>query len=303
MAAPKGHTTSLSLNFDPSNGGTDGGPLQLKEWWVPTNDTEGAIGLKQIPDVPAIYAASTGVVSVYVSGLSEVIRPSLRVVQYSEFIESLSESCEILFAVDKNGNKAPVTLTYDAPNKRFIPSQPFFGLVRIGQYTTTYRVLKYVPSSEWNPSQGLPTLYYGSVAAIYNNNMVLWQIDTPPPLSNGNAEFEVYRITSQVLVNELGAWEMPLGWPSTPSYPGGVTPVPVKDIGLVTERIHEIGMGDTTGRTWKRTKTVILNQPFASSPTYKPVRSVRSASLPAGLSQDAILKYQAFVAAASASIL
>lgn len=301
MATP--HYTSLTVSFDPANGATsEGGNLQWKGWSVPTTAAEQAIGLKLIPDVDAVLASSNGTVVFHERGLFEVVKPQLKTIQFTEFIESLSDTCDVLFAVNKQGNPAPVTLTYDEVNKRFIPSEPFFGLVRIGQYTTGYSVVKYVPEKIFDLLTGVYVYHWGSVAAIYNNTMALWTIETPEGLSKGNEEFEVYRITSQVLVNSLGAWEYPLGWPDTPSYPGGATPVPKAKIGLVTERIHEIGMGDMTGRTWKRTKVVILNQPFANSPTYVPVRSVRSSSLPAGLSQDNVLIYQQFVADAQASI-
>lgn len=257
-------TTSVTLTFDPKNGFVEGGNLTLKQHGlIPSNNplAEQDFGIKQEPDVDAIYCASDGTLELHSTGHTLEKPNELRVIQYTPYIESLSSSCTILFAVNKLGNQiGPVLGPYDEVNKRFKPSEPFFGLVRIGKYTTTYRLLRHVRAVIKQGVWSVPI--NGHVAAIRNNTMAILQIEVSGPPEE--KEFEIYRVTSEVLTNKDGVWEKPLGWPDTPSYPNGMTPIPKPKIGLITERVHKIGMANSNGFTWERDLFVKEEQPYTN---------------------------------------
>lgn len=182
----------------------------------------------------------------------------------------------VLFAIDSNGVPLDVVeVSRSATEAKF--SQPFYGLVKVAEHTIDVRILKYTPSQ--TTIQNLVStafgvsVTYGTVAAFKDGRLATCEVE-PPTVSNGADELEVYRIESQSLINPEGEWEMPDGWPDNPTYPTGATP-PRPRIGVVTTRVHEVGMVTSEGYFYSREFDVAIAKPYFGNVTaYTPTKSV-----------------------------
>lgn len=169
---------------------------------------------------------------------------------------------------------------------RVIMSEKFWGLLSIDAYTEEYEVYAYTPQITRVGQARQVT--YGTIAAFRAG--VLAVVDVfPPIIANGQDELEVYRVESQVLLNGDGEWEMPNGWPNAPTYPNGATP-PKPRIGVVSTRVHEIGMVTKTGYFYTRTFSITNQKPYFGNAAYKPATSVVQGSGFSKLSPDMQVK-------------
>lgn len=187
---------------------------------------------------------------------------------------------EILFSLDSDGN--PISGVYEQLRVRNVVkfNRPFYGLIKINEYTVPVHIYKYTPGSRITTSLvstafGV-TVTYGTVAVYRHGKLAMVDI-VPPTVNTGNDELEVYRVESKVLINSEGEWEMPSGWPDNPSYPTGAIP-PKARVGVVSTRVHEIGMVTAEGYFYSRAYDVTPQKPYFGDRTYVPEKSVVAGS-------------------------
>ena len=158
----------------------------------------------------------------------------------------LEAKYEVMFALDANGIPMGTPMEVQRSGDTVTFDSKFFGLVRVKAYNKSFKVLKYTPVTT------MTSATYGVVAAYRNGRMSLCHVQ-PPTLGTGNDELEVYRIESEMLINGDGEWEKPNGWPDNPTYPNGATP-PRPRIGVISTRVHEVGMVTATGYFYSQKK-------------------------------------------------
>ena len=175
----------------------------------------------------------------------------------------------LMFAYNEDGVRGTPDYTID-PDGVVRFAEKIWGMARIGAYEQSVTYLSYTPFSRGDATVGLST-EYGTIAA-YKHGVLATLEMSPISVNNGEEELEIFRVESKVLVNAEGAWEYPEGWPNSPSYPGyaGVkTPKP--RIGVVTTRVHEIGLvSPKNGYIYVRKFFHAWNQPFFGTISYKP---------------------------------
>lgn len=182
-----------------------------------------------------------------------------------------NRSCtfHIEFAFDEDGARGTPDYSID-PDGTVHFSKKVWGLAKVGAYDQRVTYLAYKPFSRGDSTVGLSS-EYGVIAAYKRGTLATLEM-SPITINNGEEELEIYRIESKILVNPEGAWEYPEGWPDSPNYPGysGIkTPKP--RIGVVTTRVHEVGLvSPRNGYIYVRKFSHSWQQPFFGNISYKP---------------------------------
>lgn len=271
-------------------GSRGGGGLSLEISPYPV--TAGNVAIKIEPDVGAALFATKGSCVKIAGGFTRYVGESLQVVSGSDSIGSASPDVQILMSFDANGGNIGVQYSYDAQTQTVKFTSPFWGVVRVGGYSVSYGILEYTPEAQLYA--GNYESEYGTVAAYYQGAVATLEIPPPGEADQGAAEFELWRITSKILVVSDGAYEYPTNNdPENPAYsPSGDGSTPDTDSGyLVTERVHQIAMGDFTGRVWVRDRSILLNKPYASS-TFNPVKETKVGTIPDGIDSISIQRFK-----------
>lgn len=172
----------------------------------------------------------------------------------------------VLFALDHLGNPIPVPPQLGRVKDTVTFAGRFWGLVKVDAHNQPVKVLKYTPH------KNLTIWTYGVVAAYKNGQMALCHVQ-PPAIGTGNDELEIYRVESEVLINGEGEWEKPLGWPDNPSYPNGAAP-PRPKVGVISTRVHEVGMVTSTGFFYSRAFDIPIQKPYFGDRNYQPTTNV-----------------------------
>jgi hypothetical protein len=289
-------TTQVTLRFDdglaePSLSGETTEPIVLENWVYDL--PEGSYAIKMYPSVDAKLYASEGTVQYHTEDEEDVPADFITVNGETEFSRPKDVGYEVVFSILHPDSAIPLRLVEEPGGLKVSANQRFWGLVRVEGYKRKYRILDYRPTPEkkdlsytaFDPLGNLRINLYGTVAAFYKDQVgtlfVIPQNGTEDV--KGDDEIEIYRITSKAVVNDQGEWEYPPGWPTDTSYPTGATPEPEPEIGIVTERVHEIGYVNRGGNVWTRTQNISKATPFASTPGYVPVKTITDVSLPEDL--------------------
>lgn len=178
---------------------------------------------------------------------------------------------------DSNGD--PVSgVSFSVQDFQLKASKQFTGAVYL-EYATSYKVYKYKPKKV-APTGGSVSYEYGTVLSFYQGSMVQYTVN-PPGLPEDYDAKELYRVYSEVQVNQEGAWEKPASWPSV-TWTDPDAPQSEDDSYYEYERVHEVGyllpnatLGDVTEETYFH-KTE-QGAPQASS--YHPVYYYRVADI------------------------
>ncbi|SEH05526.1 Uncharacterised protein [Candidatus Venteria ishoeyi] len=134
--------------------------------------------------------------------------------------------------IDTEGRSVNPQIYYDADTEQFRASVEFYGYAQV-TYSSRYIILTYTPQRKnWLHLYGFILSYHDGNAATY---------DVPAKTVQTNPSQELYRVISQYLVSEDGAFEKPVGWPQTQSYPDNNVEPPDEEGTLVHERVHEKG--------------------------------------------------------------
>lgn len=259
-------STSVSFSFADSL--SDSGSLSLDNWGGFVG--LGSVGLSLVDTHSLgslkLYASVGTVVNAGYTG-SKIVQPKFVQVNGEDSISiHPNAKYEILFALNENGHSTgtPVSIYRNAFSVKF--SHKFWGLVRVLKHTEEFQVLKYTPEV----IDGVYT--YGVVAAYRSGDMAICHVQ-PPISGTGNDELEVYRIESEMLINGEGEWEKPDGWPDNPSYKNGAEP-PRPRIGVISTRVHEVGMVTPTGYFYSRAFDVANQKPYFGDESYEPEKNL-----------------------------
>jgi hypothetical protein len=149
-------------------------------------------------------------------------------------------------AGDKNAEGKRLSLTFDPVNNQVKASEPFFGLVKC-EYQTTYRVWNYAPKitesgiQRFNAGNYSVSTEFGMLAAMYKGNITTFNTSSRDSDGNGGqGTFEVYRVTSEALNNQRGAWEV---HPDFPQKTWSDLGAPTENSAYMKyERVHEVGI-------------------------------------------------------------
>lgn len=246
--------------------------------------SDDAIHLLLFPSDPDI-TVHVSVGSVTSSGNKEVTEPA-GIVQFSGTATAnlphkpsgSAPEFTTLFAFDTEGNAATVSVFYDGDANVLKASQDFYGAVRYTSYTASARKLAYRPLSR---PLGLGiSLEFGVIAAFKppRGPIVIYEV-SPFQLANGNAVIELYKKYSLVVSTQFGTFEYPPGYPNSGAYPGsaytgtGFSAPGVLDLSggsMVSERPHETGFLDESGRGWPFEENVEIREPYIGVQGYVP---------------------------------
>lgn len=264
-------STSLTVGFDDDN---SGGELLLENGggWVGRNSVPMILRDTLIgPPTDRHFYCTAGEITVLGTVIPKQYAGNVVQQQGSETMNVPDGAkYEIKFALNEVGGVIHPT-EVSRHNGQVVFNKKWWGVAIISPYTKDFILLSYTPSIHKFANGGEERIY-GVVACIKNGRMVTAEV-IPPTWGNGHDEFEVYRVESQILINREGEWELPNGWPNNPSYPNGATP-PKPRVGVVSTRVHEVGMVTKTGLFWSRTFGVMPARPFSGDPNYQPVTSV-----------------------------
>ena len=160
------------------------------------------------------------------------------------------QELDLNFAFDVDGelltNLNTVTFRIDPETGSVIASKVFTGVVRF-VYITVYREWWYEPYTEYTSTNWgmFPTeILYGVLAAFHNGTFITYAMSPhDSPWEGAQDRLEIYRIVSEVLATENGAWETPDGWPNKTWNAGSDYPDPPTSDSYVNkwQRVHEIG--------------------------------------------------------------
>lgn len=288
---------TTSVNFPFSNKGVGGGSLSLE------NDPAAFVGFDGVALILTDNISHGSLQLLATVGSVQIINTSTKHIKASYTTISGQQtyslpypgvSVEIVLAF--NAEEAPIPypgvgITYSADQKTAIFSVPFYGIIKVGEYDQPVSVLKYFPLIE---SLGAGTkVTYGRVAAYKAGQLAVVE-PQPFNVKNGEDEFEIYRVESKGLINDKGAWEYPNGWPNNPSYPNGAE-APKPRVGVVTTRVHEIGLIAASGYFYSRAYDVPVNRPYFGDSAYQPVKEVVKGNGLSKLPMDLQLKAQQII--------
>lgn len=216
----------------------------------------------------------------FYSDSSEQVDSSIELVQNVDKVDApYGESISFLWAVSPEGEIVTPTLVLKDGAYKVTPKCS--GILKRSNYVRPFKILRYAPQIK---TAGLSfSIHYGVVAAVKSGKVSMVQVEAIAGLDD--TTLEAYRIVSEVLVNEEGEWEKPDGWPSTPTYPGGVTPVPDPAIGVIVERVHETCHLTSKVTSYVRKYSINYSKPYSGSSTYKPKKTMREGNL-SGMTTD-----------------
>ena len=150
---------------------------------------------------------------------------------------------DLQFAFNAEGEKVKnLTFTLNETTHQIEASQPFYGAIHVTYYTR-YAIFIYQPEVEV-PHGGGYFAQYGNIISFFKNNMADIVVQ-PPDWADNPVRLELYRVTSNILLNKYGNWETPKNWSDfsngSKAWPE-ISDSPIKGgNGAETTRIHEIG--------------------------------------------------------------
>ena len=280
--------TSIVVPYtDPDETGVDGIQLQmeLNPGFTPPDITR----VRLYPSVPAAKV---------VTNLGEVAKEGSQGLQIDkeilQFQGSDTASAELPIIVlnsaesfgggsifDRDGNQ--VSVTFSKENGDLKASEVIYGAVEIS-YQTSFIMLRYSP--EVVPNENLRL--FGSILAFFNGSVATFEV--PLPELNEGDFTELYRITSESVVNSEGVFEKPEGWtgePGSPTFPEGEPDG--ADPNITVKRVHEIGYITPLSSTFKRELFVPTERPKIGT-GFKPVKELKiNTTVPADVRNEPLV--------------
>lgn len=261
MAEPL--ASNLAFSFAP-----EGGSLNLENWngFVGMGSVALALTDTMPPGRVSLFA-SVGEVSDFNMDGSRPVPASFVMVNGEAYATvPPGADFEIVFSLDSAGQEIPKPTVRSRHKDKVFFNKRFWGMLRVANHTVSFKVLKYTPQKVG----GLWT--YGQVAAFKMGVMATVEV-AAAVAGTGNDEIEIYRIESESLINSEGEWEKPLGWPDNPSYANNAKP-PRAKVGVISTRVHEIGMVTSTGYFYTRTYHITNQKPYFGDETYVPKKNL-----------------------------
>jgi hypothetical protein len=248
------------------------------------------IPIRLYPNVPAKLAASKG------NAVFGEVREELvsEIVEFSGNVGNLKRprgynfiiDSELDIAFDEHGNVVYPNVTYSLSKDALVSDIFFYGAVK-ATYLAPYRLIYYSADNRYalqpDGSLLLSEWGYGTVYAFHEKKHA--KIEVTLNIDRESQWMEIYRVTSDIVLDSEGAWEKPPGWDNSPkdgSFPiGGHVIDP--DNSFTDERLHEIGDVSKIGQVtnfWRRFQIRILKPYSASGVGYHPKYYLQWASIP-----------------------
>ena len=256
-------STTLSVPFTDDTSGLQGANIEMD--LDPGFTAFGQFRVRHFPAVNAKIVADIGtVVKQGTSQLSiprEAVRISGKTASANFPITQLLSVSTPGTVFDRDGNSISPGFVHDGFGIATADGTDAFGMLII-EYTANFLQLLYTGQIIGT------TVKLGSILSFFEGSVAVFDIPLPEFDTEGE-HFEIYRIVSEMVVNEDGQFEKPEGWipgdDTSPTFPGG-NPDPTLP-SIVVERVHEVGHvtnpADPLTRTRRRCFRVEPEEPFA----------------------------------------
>lgn len=187
---------------------------------------------------------------------------------------------------DLNGNQVYPKITYNEDQDRLESDIAFFGAVQ-ADYDVDYKLIYYLPDESYayqsDGSKLLAEWGYGTLFVFYEGKSTSLEITLTEQENTQWREF--YRVVSEIVLDNEGAWEKPDGWDANPK--DGTFLVGDHDIdpdlAFTQERIHEIGDVSKVGQLsdiWRRFSAPLLDPYKTAGISFTPKYYLKWASPP-----------------------
>ncbi len=268
-------TGTVTAGFRDDTDGTGGFGLRMEV--DPGVTPFGVTNVRLFPDVSAILRANIGTV---IESGSRVLEIEREVIQFSGKTASTRFPINILRSVtefgaifDKEGNSLSPSFSLTNGGLQVNEEAEVFGALEV-EYQSTYQLLRYTGEIDGT----IVTL--GSILAFFDGSVSTFQIPVPSFEDDEDDIREIYRRVSEMIVQELGQFEVPEGWTGaagSPTFPSGNPNGSLPS--LLVERIHEKGYVNLDTNSTIRRDIVITNAPpFNLTPSFTPEQVLKIAS-------------------------
>lgn len=177
---------------------------------------------------------------------------------------------------DGEGNSISPDFIADPDTGNIRCSQSVLGSIEV-KYQAGYTIADYIPGAEFK-TQDLDAIW---VAARKGKTIGKLQIASNT-FGTALDYVELYSVTSVVVIDKNGRWELPQDWPDAPTYdPVNVQP-PDPEESATELRTHDRGVIDNKGRVQFDRPFIRYEQPYVGTANYNPVWTYTQGTPPAG---------------------
>lgn len=185
---------------------------------------------------------------------------------------------QVLFAFDTEGNELSIGVSYDGEANLLKASQDCYASIKYSSYTTQAIRLTYKPLIR--PLAVGSSSEFGAIAAFRPPRSIVVYEPGLFETFNGNAVYELYKITSRTVSTPAGEFERPKNFPANPgTYTGSAFTLDTS-VAMENKRVHEIGYMDQAGKGWPFVIFHSVLQPFVGDNNYTPVKTTELAPIP-----------------------
>lgn len=183
-----------------------------------------------------------------------------------------------LYALNTEGDSPFISFRYDGASNVLSASQDCYAGVSYSAYKTAALRLAYRPLRR--PLGLGVSLEFGMIVAFRRPRgpEVTYEVQ-PFQLFNGNAFYELYKITSRTVSTPAGEFERPNNFPAVPGTYTGSGFTLDTSVAMENKRVHEIGYMDEAGRGWPFVIAHPTLEPFVGDNTYTPTKTVELAAI------------------------
>lgn len=281
--------STLTVSFDPDlikDRWNNGAGLAL-ERHIGFTGLKPGIPFRQYPQCPAKLVCSHGTISeipeLRVSDEKEVVvfsgsdTASLK----RSLVTSVVVSVVSGVSFDENGDVVYPVVTYDSQKNTLVSDKKFYGAVSVS-YKAPYLLYFYEFATEYDPISSATTIFGDdTIHAFYKKNHAELKMEMDFKLTS--QWLPLYRVTTKIVLDELGVWEYPLNWDGvdtrnyslkqddpnreqrpTGVFPGWSTHEIDPDRSFTDERVHQTGEYDAMGRirTYTPNEILSVNDPY-----------------------------------------
>jgi hypothetical protein len=185
----------------------------------------------------------------------------------------------VQYSLDAEGNGTSIGLSYNAATNILTASEEVYAGVAYKSYMAAARRLSYRPYRR-NLAVGFE-LEFGVISAVKPSSppvVVVYPV-SPFEVFNGNAVYELYKITSKTLSTPAGEHEMTNNLPANPGTYTGSAETLDTSVFMENKRVHEIGYMDASGRGWPYVIFHANLFPFVGDNNYTPTKTVEIAPI------------------------
>lgn len=282
--------STLTVSYDPDaekDQWNNGEGLSLERHTGFTGLKTG-IPFRQYPQCPANLVSSHGTITktpeYRVSDETEVVVFSGSNTASLKRSVATSVQADVVSGVsfDETGKVVYPTVTYDESKNQLVSDIAFYGAVNV-TYQAPYSLHFYEFETEQSVLGGT-TIYSDKIHAFYKKNHA--ELEMAMEFNLTSQWLPLYKVTSQIVLDELGVWEYPPNWATTDTanktktqddpnrterpegeFPGWTTHKIDPNMSFTDDRVHQIAEYDILGRIRISTPNEIIDvqEPYWSS--------------------------------------